>query len=129
MRLLLDTNVLIALSRDEMKKLDRPVATIVAATASQSFASVAALWEIAIKTRLGKLDPARPLEELPDHFESLGLSLLDIDRHHVLAELNSEPETRDPFDRLLLAQCQVEGMQLVTIDRALAGHPLAWRHA
>jgi PIN domain nuclease of toxin-antitoxin system len=129
MQLLLDTNVLIALSRDEVDKLDRQVATIVAATVSQSFASVAALWEIAIKTRLGKLDPARPLGELPDHFESLGLSLLDIDRHHVLADLDPEPETRDPFDRLLLAQCQVEGMRLVTMDRALADHPLVWREA
>ncbi len=59
----------------------------------------------------------------------MGISLLDIDHHHVLAELDPEPATRDPFDRLLLAQCQVEGMQLVTIDRALAGHPLAWRDA
>lgn len=35
--------------------------------------------------------------------------------------------THDPFDRLLLAQCRVEGMRLVTRNRALAAHPLAWR--
>ena len=33
--------------------------------------------------------------------------------------------TRDPFDRMLLAQCQVEGLRLLTIDRALVAHPLA----
>jgi PIN domain nuclease of toxin-antitoxin system len=124
-RLLLDTNVLIPLSRDS--RLDRNVAKALESLDNQSFASVAALWEIAIKTRLGKLDPARPLQELPDHFESLGLGLLDIDHRHVLAELDPEPATRDPFDRLLLAQCQIEGMRLVTVDRVLAAHPLAWR--
>lgn len=67
-QLLLDTNVPIALSRDEIHKLERKVATVVGEAVSQSFASDAFLWEIAIKTRLGKLDPARPLEELPDHF-------------------------------------------------------------
>jgi len=35
--------------------------------------------------------------------------------------------TRDPFDRLLLAQCQTEGLLLVTVDRALAGHRLAFK--
>ena len=42
-------------------------------------------------------------------------------------ELDPEPPTRDPFDRLLLAQCAVDNLRLVTVDRALAGHPLAWR--
>jgi len=72
-RLLLDTNVLIPLSRDGINRLDRRVAATMASPDDQLFASVASLWEIAIKTRLGKLDPARPLEELPDHFESLVL--------------------------------------------------------
>jgi PIN domain nuclease of toxin-antitoxin system len=36
-----------------------------------------------------------------------------------------EPETRDPFDRLLLAQCRVEDLQLATVDRSLTGHRLA----
>lgn len=129
MRLLLDTNVLIPLSRDGIDRIDRRVAAGIVSLGNQSFASIAALWEIAIKTRLGKLDPARPLEELPDHFKSLGLGLLPIDHRHVLAELDPEPDTRDPFDRLLLAQCQVEGMRLVTVDRVLAAHPLAWREA
>jgi PIN domain nuclease of toxin-antitoxin system len=55
------------------------------------------------------------------------MRLLIIDHRHVLAELDPEPATRDPFDRLLLAQCEVEGMRLVTVDTALSVHPLAWR--
>jgi PIN domain nuclease of toxin-antitoxin system len=46
---------------------------------------------------------------------------------HVITLVLPEPPTRDPFDRLLLAQAQVEGLQLVTIDRALIDHPLAYR--
>jgi PIN domain nuclease of toxin-antitoxin system len=52
---------------------------------------------------------------------------LNVDHRHAVEALEELPPTRDPFDRLLLAQCQVEGMRLVTLDRALARHPLAWR--
>ena len=45
--------------------------------------------------------------------------------HHVLAAVEPEALTRDPFDRILLAQCQVAGLRLVTIDRALVSHPMA----
>jgi PIN domain nuclease of toxin-antitoxin system len=68
-----------------------------------------------------------PLADLAGFLETIGTVLLPISRDHVLAEVDPAPETRDPFDRLLLAQCQVEGMRLVTRDRALAAHPLAWR--
>jgi PIN domain nuclease of toxin-antitoxin system len=40
-------------------------------------------------------------------------------------QLSAKAGTSDPFDRLLLAQCQVENLKLVTVDRALLGHPLA----
>jgi hypothetical protein len=45
---------------------------------------------------------------------------------HVLARVEPPPATRDPFDRLLLARCALEGMRLVTIDRALVDHPAAY---
>lgn len=57
----------------------------------------------------------------------MDIALLMIDQRHLLAEVFPDPDTRDPFDRLLLAQCTVEDMRLLTLDRALARHPLAWR--
>jgi PIN domain nuclease of toxin-antitoxin system len=66
---------------------------------------------------------------LPAVFLDLDVLLLTIDERHVLAALDPEPVTCDPFDRLLLAQCGVEGMRHLTVDRALAAHPLAWRAA
>jgi PIN domain nuclease of toxin-antitoxin system len=92
-------------------------------------ASVASLWEIAVKVRLSKLTLNAPLERLPELLEDMGLALLTIKADHVLAVAHPEPPTGDPFDRLLLAQCGVEGLQLVTLDRALASHPLVWQSA
>lgn len=64
---------------------------------------------------------------MPGAANDTGLTILPIDIPHVITAAEPEPDTRDPFDRLLLAQCQVEGLQLVTIDRALVGHRLAFK--
>ncbi len=89
--------------------------------------SAASLWEIAIKFRAGKLKLTQPPTHFPLFFLLLGYELMAIGHQHALEDLRDMPLTRDPFDRLLLAQCQVEGLSLVTIDRALVNHPLAWR--
>ena len=62
---------------------------------------------------------------LPELLDALGIQIVAIKEHHALAAAEPEPMTRDPFDRMLLAQFQVEGLRLVTIDRALASHPIA----
>jgi PIN domain nuclease of toxin-antitoxin system len=92
---------------------------------SEFYVSVASLWEIAIKRRLGKLKVSGDFELLPKILTSGGLELIPINEHHVLATVQPEPMTRDPFDRLLLAQCSVEELRLVTVDRALISHTLA----
>jgi PIN domain nuclease of toxin-antitoxin system len=127
MRFLLDTSVLIVLARRELHKLDARIVTAVLAPENLSFASAASLWEIAIKTRLGKLDPELALDDLPDYFEAIGLNSLVINHRHAVKSLVPEPAIRDPFDRLLLAQCGVEDLRLVTIDRTLSVHPLSWQ--
>lgn len=125
MRLLLDTHILLALLADPVtrKKANRKPLT---EPDHVLLASVISIWEIAIKHRLGKLKLGVAPAALPGIFEGMGHTLLSVDHNHVLAELDHEPPTRDPLDRLLLAQCQVEGLRLVTEDRALADHPLAW---
>lgn len=65
------------------------------------------------------------LEALPELLAGLGIEINPINEHHALAAVEPEPPTRDPFDRLLLAQCQIENLRLVTVDRALAMHPMA----
>jgi len=68
-----------------------------------------------------------PLENWPDALFLMGAQLLGIELQHVVADIGPEPETKDPFDRLLLSTCAAENFTLVTVDRALVDHPLAWR--
>ena len=126
MALLLDTNILIAIVNQKAGALDREMIDALPEDVDH-VVSVASLWEIAIKNRLGKLPLPAPLFRLPEVIDLAGLKLLDINRRHVLADISPMPATRDPFDRLLLAQSAVEGLRLMTLDRALVDHPLAWR--
>jgi PIN domain nuclease of toxin-antitoxin system len=127
MRLLLDSHILLAIRRRDTIIGNASIDQLVRSVENEKTVSVASLWEIAIKHRLGKLALDVSIAELPNAFRSLRFSLLNVDHHHAIEELEVLPPTRDPFDHLLLAQCQVEGMRLVTLDRALARHPLAWR--
>jgi PIN domain nuclease of toxin-antitoxin system len=127
MRLLLDTHILLSIVNERTADLSATLREVLADSESEFYVSVASLWEIAIKWRLGKLKLSNDLELLPDIVTSVGLELIPINEHHVLATVKPEPMTRDPFDRLLLAQCSVEELRLVTVDRALISHTLAVR--
>lgn len=127
MRLLLDSNIVVPLTRRETHSLPATITLLLKADVNELFVSTASLWEIAIKTRLGKLDPKMPLDLIPAYIASGGATVISVEAAHVVEDLAVLPATRDPFDRLLLAQCQVENMRLVTTDRALSAHPLAWR--
>ena len=90
------------------------------------YLSLVSLWEIQIKSSLEKLSLRLPLRDLvADHQQNNGLQLLPITLNHILA-LNSLPQLhRDPFDRLLIAQAQVEAMPLASADRVFAGYPVS----
>ncbi|MGO7632472.1 type II toxin-antitoxin system VapC family toxin [Rhizobium leguminosarum] len=130
MRVLLDTHIVIAIVQRKLTDRFPDVQRVLLDAATEGFVSVASLWEIAIKTRLGKLQPGLTLDVIPAYLQGTGLTILPIDIAHVAvaAAADPEPATRDPFDRLLLAQCKVQGLQLATVDRLLVGHPLALRH-
>lgn len=127
MRLLLDSHILLAVQRRDRIIANAAIDRVVRAEENDRIVSAASLWELALKYRLGKLSLDVAIEELSDLFLSLEFQLLSVDHRHAVEALQDIPATRDPFDRLLLAQCQVEGMRLVTLDGALAAHPLAWR--
>ena len=126
MRLLLDTHIFLALiGSSGAASLPARVAALLADDEAEPHLCVASLWEIAIKSRLGKLKLWVDLDALPALISGLGVRIVAIDERHAVAALDPEPMTRDPFDRMLLAQCQIEAFKLVTIDRALVSHPLA----
>jgi PIN domain nuclease of toxin-antitoxin system len=122
---MLDTHVLLAIVEPGTARLPGSVAALISDERNEQHLSAASLWEIAIKCRLGKLVLTPSLAALPELVLGLGLTFVAINERHAVASVEPEPATRDPFDRMLLAQCQVEGLKLVTIDRALVSHPLA----
>lgn len=125
MRVLLDTHVGLALLQGSLAARYPAIASMLSDPSTLAFISVASLWEIAIKARLGKLNPGMKLDEIAGYFEAVRFSILPIEAAHVTATVEPDPNTRDPFDRLLLAQCQAEELKLATVDRAILRHPLA----
>ena len=129
MRLLLDTHVVLGLVDAEFEEPPQRLVATAADRANELFVSVVSIWEVAIKHRLGKLPLPCPLPEWPDLLRAARMKILSLGLAPVLVDLQPLPDTRDPFDRLLLAVAQSHGMRLLTIDRALLAHPLAWRPA
>ena len=127
MQLLLDTHILLACIERRLQNLPRPISAAIEQPENSVLVSVVSLWEVAIKWRLGKLPIAIDLKRWPEALRLMGFALLPIHSSHVIAEIGPEPRNKDPFDRLLLGICAAEDSKLVTIDRALADHPLAWR--
>ncbi len=104
MRLLIDTSVLIGLLDPTLHAVDTTILGAITDPYARVHASVASLWEIAIKVRLRKLALGIPVDWIPSIIDRIGLTRIAINHHHVLAVAEPEPATRDPFDRLLLAQ-------------------------
>jgi PIN domain nuclease of toxin-antitoxin system len=78
------------------------------------------VWEIAIKTRLGKL--RIDAERMLDRLVQAGIGELRVSNLHALAAGKLPLLHRDPFDRLLVAQAMTETMRLLTADAQLAAY-------
>lgn len=79
--------------------------------------SAASSWEIAIKHGLGRLDlPDAPERYVPDRMRASGVRGLAVEHAHALRVSTLEPHHRDPFDRVLIAQAQVEGVAILSAD-------------
>ena len=127
MKLLIDTHFVILLADEKIEQSPRSNRDIILHQSSEIFVSVASLWEVEIKSRIGKLPLSNPVRNWAGILENAGVRILNVESQHVVADIGPEPDTNDPFDRLLLSTCAAENLKLVTLDRALSAHPLAWR--
>jgi len=117
MRLLLDTHLLLwAVS--EPKRIGREGLAMIAR--AEVYVSAASIWEISIKSAQGKLkiNPGAVLQAV----EPTGFFMLPITGEHATRVYDLGKHHNDPFDRLLVAQAQVESMILLTNDEVLAGY-------
>ena len=118
MRLLLDSHAFLwfAAGSDELSLVARRQ---IENPDNELFLSAASLWEIAIKTSLGKVTLARPFEALiPEQLAANAILILPIELRHLAALVSLPWHHRDPFDRLLVVQAAVEQMPIVTRDPA-----------
>ncbi|AKG23854.1 type II toxin-antitoxin system VapC family toxin [Calothrix sp. 336/3] len=116
MKLLLDTQSWLWWFA-QPERLSEEAITNIADETNELWFSVASVWEIGIKVAIGKL----PLPEPPGRYISsrmgqLGVRSLEITATHALQAAALPLHHRDPFDRMLIAQAQIEGMTLVSAD-------------
>ena len=126
MRLLLDTHALIWWWTDDPQLSARARAAVLDER-NEVFVSAASAWEIATKQRLGKLQGVPDLQaaRLQQLLAADGFGTLAITPAHALRAGAHPALHRDPFDRMLAAQAELEGLQRVTTDPAFAQFAIA----
>ena len=117
MRLLLDTHLLLWTLSDP-KRLGRAGLALI--ERSDVYISAASIWEISIKAAKGNLK-ARP-EAVLQGIEPAGFALLPVQGEHAARVFDLAMHHADPFDRLLVAQAQLEAMTLLTNDEVLTAY-------
>ena len=124
MRLLLDTQAFLWMQTTP-ERLHRRALALIEDPDTELFLSAASSWEIAIKYGLKKLDlPESPEEYVPSRMERSRTLALGVQHIHALRTAMLPPHHRDPFDRLLIAQSQIESMPLLTSDQQLAKYDI-----
>lgn len=122
MRLLLDTHLLLW-AAGPSPRLSSQARLLIDDPDNELLCSIASLWEIAIKSALGRpnfrVDPRLFRRNLLNN----GYQELVVTGEHAVAVANLPPLHRDPFDRLLVAQSIVEGITLLTSDPRMAQYP------
>ena len=118
MKLILDTHTLIWLYQNA-PNLSNPARETIDSQDNESFASMAALWEMSIKMGLGKLEIGAPLEKFVAELLENGIQILPIETSHVFRYETLPFHHGDPFDRMIVAQALTENFDIVSVDSIL----------
>lgn len=122
MKLLLDTHTFIWWA-NEPEKLSEKVLAACQDNSNTLILSVVSAWEMQIKMQLGKLKVSRPIEELIKiQQQTNSLQVLPIELTHVMSLSNLPAHHKDPFDRLLIAQANIEVATLVSVDPVFSSY-------
>ena len=122
MKLILDTHTFIWWA-NEPEKLSEKALTACQDNSNTLILSVVSVWEMQIKMQLGKLKISRPIEKLiKTQQQANGLQVLPIELAHLLSLSGLPSHHKDPFDRLLITQANVEGAILVSVDLVFSSY-------
>ena len=124
MKLLLDTHTFLWWD-SEPSKLSSKALALCQDRTNTVLLSVVSVWEMQIKSQLGKLKLSLPLAEMVEtQRQANSIEVMSIALAHVLALENLPTPHKDPFDRLLIAQANVEGAVLVSDDPIFEKYPV-----
>jgi PIN domain nuclease of toxin-antitoxin system len=124
MRVLLDTHAFLWWNLGS-PQLSEKARDIIAGGQAEIFVSAATAWEIALKARKGRLVlPAPPDRYVIERLAYYRFQALPVLVSHACQTFHLPDYHTDPFDRLLVAQCQVEKMSLVSADELLSQYPV-----
>jgi len=115
MRLLLDTHTVLWFINDD-SRLPPHIREMLNDKSNVVRVSMISLWEMSIKSRLGKLELHRSLADIVRHLHANGFRLLTMDLSHVYRLDTLDHHHRDPFDRMLIAQSLADGFVFVGCD-------------
>ena len=129
MRLLLDTHVWLWMVVAP-ERLSAAARRLVLSEENELALSAASAWEIVIKHALGKLKlPGEPAELVLEWMRRTGVTPLPVLHRHALQVASLPRLHRDPFDRLLVAQAQIEELTVLTVDRQFARYEVKVKRA
>ncbi len=116
MKFLLDTHTLLWIA-EHNDRLSKNAAELFLNPKNEILLSVASIWEMTIKISIGKLELGMPLTTfVRRHVSGNGIKLLDIRPEHLFRIEELPLHHRDPFDRLLVAQCALDDLTIISID-------------
>jgi len=116
MNLLLDTHAFLWFIASD-PRLSNQAQSLIQTPTNRRLLSIASLWEMAIKLSLGKLTLAQPFDQfIPRQLQLNQIEVLAIELPHLAAVVAMPFHHRDPFDRLLAAQCQIDGLPILSSD-------------
>ena len=125
MRVLLDTNIFLWCIAGERSRLSKVAAKTIADENTELLLSAVSLWEIALKVSAGKIELPLEWQFFHQHMTLLGIAeVLPVQASHVFGLFGLPEHHRDPFDRLIVAQCLTEKLPLLASDTALKQYPI-----
>ncbi|OGV95700.1 hypothetical protein A2W24_05520 [Microgenomates group bacterium RBG_16_45_19] len=117
---LVDTHIILWASH-QSHRLPLTVREILTDPHHRCYVSLVSIWEITIKNQAGKIEVPKNFSRI---IESIGYLSLPITLDHIQSLYQLPPIHKDPFDRLIAAQCLVENLTLITTDKNLLRYPI-----
>ena len=121
--ILLDTHTWIWMASDP-QKLSREALSVLSVHLGQLYVSIASAWEIALLAQRGRLNlPVTPEAFIQRSVDHHGLIELPLGREAVMLSVCLPDIHNDPFDRVLVAECQLRRLKMVSCDRTIPLYP------